>query len=163
MGYQRDKLLKLAFEEDHELHGLEVQIRPAKMRLITEVSKLDKSKDSVSGLLCEPCQSGNSFLHKEDEDYQECQGGLLESLANYLHSWNLEDENSEPCPPNLESLLDQDIEFILYLMEAWVDATGSVPENLRRKSSDGEAFQEELTNVDILSQSQEPLVKPNLS
>lgn len=152
MGYKRDKLLKLTFEEGHELHGLEVYIKPAKLKLITALSKIDKTKDSLNDLICEACQK---------EEYDNCTGGILESFANYLQSWNLEDDDDNPVPTDLVSILDQDIVMVMHLMDAWAEATGSIPENLSRKLSNGAASPEQSELTALLSQSQQPLLRQN--
>lgn len=159
MGYKRNKLLKLSFEEAHELHGLEVQIRPAKMKLITEIASLDKSTEDISQLLCEVCQRGE--FNDSGNPSAECLGGILESFVGYLHSWNLEDENDQPVPSNMVGVLDQDIELILYLLESWAEATGSVPEALKAKSTAGEQSPVASEAMDLLSQSQTPLLTQN--
>jgi hypothetical protein len=52
--------------------------------------------------------------------------GLFGVFAERVRSWTLLDEDGEPVPPGLDALLDEDFEFALTLVLAWVQAISSV-------------------------------------
>ena len=51
---------------------------------------------------------------------------LFGTFADRVRSWTLLDEDGEPIPPGLDSLLDEDFDFALTLVLAWVQAISSV-------------------------------------
>lgn len=67
---------------------------------------------------------------------------IVQLMAESLVSWNLEDEEGNPVPANEEGLCDQDLDFIMKIVDAWTDRlTGSDgPNDLGKDSTDGGKF-----------------------
>jgi hypothetical protein len=91
---------------------------------------------------------------------------LHEVFGEMLVSWNLErpklDEHGheivdadgsrvvEPVPPTVDGLRQQDPEFTLAVIVAWMDAVAGVPAPLGGPSSSGERSLEESLPMDVL-------------
>jgi hypothetical protein len=71
-----------------------------------------------------------------DENFEE----LLVSVENGIVSWNLEDENDQPVPANAEGLADQDFEFVMDVIMAWLDCMTGISDDLGKGSSSGPQF-----------------------
>lgn len=85
---------------------------------------------------------------------------LLDILAKYLVSWNIElpvdptDENSpvEPVPANRDGLNRLDFELTIEIVFSWIDAVAGVATPLGKTSIDGETLQEESIPMEALSE-----------
>lgn len=111
--------IKIQFGEDHELHGLEIESRRVKMRELTDIT-------SLAGA---PSATMTDQIGRASK--------LCEKFAEVLLAWNLEDEEGAvPC--TYEGLMEQDIQFVLQVVKAWIDAVSGVPAPLQRPSGDGE-------------------------
>jgi hypothetical protein len=64
-------------------------------------------------------------------------GDLFETFATALVSWNLEDEDGTPVSADLEGIQSQDMEFILAVVRAWLEAVSSVNAPLGEGSTGG--------------------------
>lgn len=121
MGYDRKKkakifLLKFA---DEDMDGLEVRIRSTTMAGLIDMAKLaDLSKEVTQ------------------EDLVALDP-LFDRFIACLDSWNLEDDG-EPVPMTKAALMDQDIDFVLEVIGAWVEAAAGVSAPLGQKSNAGE-------------------------
>lgn len=117
MGYKRqEKVYKLEFEgEDFE--GLEVRAKGLSVGQLLEFQTLKDSSDS------------------------DASSKTLGTFASKLVSWNLEDDNG-PVPATLEGVKGQDVDFIMAIVAAWVNAFSSVSSNLGKDSSSGVTFPE---------------------
>lgn len=62
---------------------------------------------------------------------------MFSHFAESLISWNLEDKHKNPIPPTKEGLYTQKLDFILVVIQAWVQATASVSAPLSKGSSVG--------------------------
>lgn len=67
---------------------------------------------------------------------------IVKLVAESLVSWNLEEEDGTPVPATFEGLDDQELDFIMKLVDAWTDRmTGSDgPGDLGKDSTSGEKF-----------------------
>jgi len=61
---------------------------------------------------------------------------ILDLLAEGLVSWNLEDDKG-PVPANREGIDDQEMGFIMAVIECWVDRMTIVPDELGKGSPSG--------------------------
>ena len=52
--------------------------------------------------------------------------GLFTRFAKSLKSWNLDDDDGEPVPETEAGVRSQDLDFILEITLAWMDAIASV-------------------------------------
>jgi len=145
MGYQRNKAYLLAFD-DPDYEGLEVRARGlsinralAAMRLASvfdkgidqnyspeDLSKIDALMRMFAG-----CPAGCGQEHEELAD----QGGG--HYTSRIISWNLEDEDGAPLTPDYKTFTDQDADFSMSIVMAWLQGVLSSPAPLDGTSSDG--------------------------
>ena len=62
---------------------------------------------------------------------------LLSLFADCLRSWNLEEEDSTPIPQTLDGILSLELDFVLEIIGAWVDAIAGVSDDLKEPSNSG--------------------------
>lgn len=111
--YKRNpKVYKLKFDPDDELHGLEVLIRSLPVAEFLRVTALAAAGDNST----------------------EASEKLLHSLADQLVEWNLDNEDGSPVPATFEGLVAQELDFVMRIFRAWMDAMGSVPDPLGQSS-----------------------------
>jgi len=65
---------------------------------------------------------------------------LLASIGNGIVSWNLEDENGAEIPATEDALNDQDFEFVLDIVQAWLGCMVGVSEDLGKGLTNGSQF-----------------------
>jgi hypothetical protein len=121
-GYDRKahaKVFLLKFE-DEEMAGLEVRVRTTSMAGMTSMAKL-------SGL------ANGREITAEDIDQLD---PLFDLFVSCLESWNLEDDG-EPVPITKAALLEQDLDFTLSLISAWIEAAAGVAAPLEERSNAG--------------------------
>ena len=110
MGYRRQrKVYKLVFA-DPDMDGLVVRVRSVSVGTFFALAKADQ-QDAIEG--------------------------LLDVFADALVDWNLEDDEGEPVPASLDGVRSQDVDFLMPIMRAWVDAIRQVPGPLGNGSSGG--------------------------
>lgn len=115
MGYTRTKTFDMRFKEG-EMAGLEVRCRRVSVGTLFDVGAIvDRRKES-----------------------KEAFAAAVEELAKVIVSWNYEDDDGNPVPISVETLLEEDADFVLGLFRAWTDALGGVPAPLEQASPDGE-------------------------
>lgn len=115
MGY-RHKIphIRVAFEDGHEYHGCEVILR--KLQLGEFLDLMQISPDSAVQNV----------------------GDQLATMADKIVSWNLEDETGAPVPVTRETVLQQDKDLMMAVLNGWVTALQGVPAPLESSSPDGE-------------------------
>lgn len=119
MGYRRQpKVFRLTFEDEPEL---EVYVRSAPL-------------GQILGLLEFAKALGGDFKPEDVERLDE----LFAAFVSCLKEWNLEDEDGTPIPATIDGLKSQDMDFVLELIMAWMEAVVSVSAPLKRKSSSGD-------------------------
>ncbi len=81
-------------------------------------------------------------LTSDTESGDEGISELLNLFAESLISWNLEDESGAPVPATIEGIEEQEIEFVMDIIGAWMERmTGtSGPDDLGKDSTGGERF-----------------------
>lgn len=121
MGYKRPgKVYRLVFTDD--LDGLEVKARSMSTGDLLDMAPLLDLKMSTSPTADELGQVRD----------------LLERFAGVLVSWNLEDDDDQPVPADVDGLLAQDLGFVMQVITAWADAVSGVPAPLPQPSPGGE-------------------------
>jgi hypothetical protein len=144
MGYQRNKAYLLAFD-DPEYEGLEIRARGLSisramvaMRLASvfdndernfspeELKKLDTLIRMFAG-----CPDGCPQVHEELIE----QGGG--HYTSRILSWNLEDESGAALEPDYVTFTDQDADFTMSVVMAWLQGVLSTPAPLDGNSNDG--------------------------
>lgn len=78
---------------------------------------------------------------------------LLEMFVSFIVEWNLEDDNDQPMPVTVESLMAQDLSFTMTLIYAWVAAVTDVPAPLEPSSTPGPPVAEASLPMETLSPS----------
>jgi hypothetical protein len=63
---------------------------------------------------------------------------MLELLAAQLIDWNVEDDDGQPVPANLDGIRAQEIALNLAIINAWQTAMAGVPAPLESGSTSGE-------------------------
>lgn len=124
MGYKREaKIYKLKFTDD-DMNGLEVRARSLNLGQFMEMLEmvtLDEGKLTAT-------------------DMQRI-GDIFRGFASALVSWNLEDEDPRggtiPVPATLEGIYSQDMDFIMRIIAAWMEAISSVHPDLGKDLSSG--------------------------
>ncbi len=126
MGYVRvKKIYKLVFE-DPEMDGLVVRAKSVPVGQFVELARLAEldKKDTYSG-----------------EDLEQIDR-LFRGFASALVSWNLEDDNEDgatvPVPASVDGLYAQDLEFVMAIIAAWMQAMGGVTGPKEQRSNAGE-------------------------
>jgi hypothetical protein len=120
----KHKTYKLIFE-DEEFEGLEVLARSL---------PLGSFMDTI-GAMPTPAEALDpSRLTAEQRG---AVGDMFAEFARALVSWNLEDDDGEPVPATLDGLQAQDIDFVMRIITAWMDALGGIPAPLAGRSTAG--------------------------
>lgn len=114
MGSRRNpKLYKLVFDEDTEYPGLEVTLRSLTIGQMRAI-RTDGDDDEILVV------------------------GSAKLIAKQLVSWNREDEDGNPLPPTLESLMGEEADLINLIVDRWTQAIRGVSAPLEQPSNDGE-------------------------
>jgi hypothetical protein len=92
-------------------------------------------------------QQGEEFSHADQIAY------LKLFSEEILVSWNLEDENGEPIPPNLDGIKKLPLTLLTAIMDEYQKHQTEVPENLGEASISGNGSATQLTEMATLSQS----------
>lgn len=109
MGYVREKIYNLVFE-DPELAGLEIKTRSTSVGQFMDISKLMDA-------------AGTDLATDIDK-----MTALLRLFADgALISWNLEHVDGTPVPADFEGLYAQDLDFVLEVISAWMNAVATLP------------------------------------
>lgn len=109
-GFKRNrKRYRLVFD-DPELTGFEVL-----MGSLT-ISEFTKLTGAFAGVTADKPEDGVDGV-----------GPLLETFAGKIISWNLEDDDGKPVPATLAGVQEQEMDFIMPVITAWMDAIASVP------------------------------------
>ncbi|WP_204039818.1 hypothetical protein [Acrocarpospora phusangensis] len=110
MGFVRANELTIDFDEDHELHGLEVKIRRLSVEEFVEVEKV---------------LDGPGLLPK------------IDVFAQLLISWNNERPDGSAIPANAEGLRSMDLQFATMLMNGFTRVVTGAPRPLAASSRPG--------------------------
>jgi len=130
MGFKpQRKLYRLTFE-DPGMNGLQVMMRSVTMGKMLELQQLGDD--------AEKAKSSAAFA------------GIVNILADALETWNVEEEDGTPVPPDLDGVLSMDPDFIMEIISAWTQAVSGVSDPLAKGSTSGEAFQEALIPMEPL-------------
>lgn len=144
MGYKRGKVYRLVFA-DPEFEGLEVRAKSVPTGDFLKITELMSLKDS------------GGFTADDKDKLTD----LFATFADALIDWNVEDDERDeqgnltgrdvPVPPTLEGLLTQDLDMVLEIIKAWMDAVATVPDAVGKGSVSGVSFPEASLPMDPLS------------
>lgn len=108
MGWKR-KVLRLTFEDKP---GLEILVRSVNVRRALRLMQL--TDELAGGRVTDAAQA------------QTVTAELFGAFADRLVSWSLEDDDGQPVPPVLDSLLDWDFDDAMEWVMAWMAKATSV-------------------------------------
>lgn len=130
-GYRhKKKRITVKFEEPHQYAGFEAVLRGKSLGeflALQGIGEVDKSSLADQ----------------------------LQSMAESLISWNLEDEDTgEAIPPTPEAVYAADQDLMLAVGTAWFDALRGISAPLELPSTDGQQYPEASLPMEPLSESQ---------
>jgi hypothetical protein len=77
--------------------------------------------------------------------------GLFTRFAKSLRAWNLDDDDGVPVPETVDGVRTQDLDFILEIVMAWMDAIASVDIPLPQPANGSGTFPEGSLPMEPLS------------
>ena len=89
----------------------------------------------------------------ELEQALESVDGLFTRFAKSLKAWNLDDDDGRPVPETAAGVRGQELDFILEITMAWMDAIASVDIPLPQPANEPETFPEGSIPMEPLSPS----------
>lgn len=152
MGFERSRIFVLEFE-DEELKGLEVRVKPASagalMSALELVDMVERPNHSTKDLMeidrlfriFGGCPPDCGWTHDD-------QGG--NHFVNRIVSWNLMQDGQE-VPANYLGLMSEDLEFVVAMIYAWIDAQVGTPGELGKGSKSGGPSGEDSIPMELLS------------
>lgn len=63
---------------------------------------------------------------------------VFDMFIRHVIEWNLEDDDDQPVPVTVDALLDNDMAWVMKVVDAWMRVATAVPAPLAKPSSDGE-------------------------
>lgn len=144
MGYVRSRIVKITWEDDPELAGLEIRTKAVPLGKFLEFEE---------------------YAEKVDEGDTEATKQMLELFSSVLVSWNVESQDDEDAPPvpvpaTLEGLYSLDMPFVLEICLKWMNVMAGVSAELGKASTSGVQFPEGSIPMDIPSLDLEQLTAP---
>lgn len=141
MGFKRDKIYKLIWDEGEELGpqggkpGLEVRVRPTSLRNYLIITRM------LAG-----------DMPAEFETSDEAVDWTFGMFAERLVSWTLEDENDVAVPCTFEGVMSTDRELVMLVIRAWMTALKTVSRPLPLPSVSGGTSVEASIPMEALSE-----------
>jgi len=117
-GYRRKRTTYRLRFEDPAMEGLEVVARSASVQTLLKIT-------SLADLATESPET--KVVHE-----------VLALFGDSLVSWNLEDDDGHPVPADAMGLASQDMDFVMAVIMAWVQAVSQVAPPLPAASSPGQ-------------------------
>lgn len=128
MGYRRErKVYKLVFE-DPQYEGLEIRAASIPVGKLLKLANVGDLNNVT----------------------QEELSAIFEVFAGALISWNLEEDDGTPVPTTVDGLYTLEIDFIMQIISAWMEAVAGVPGPLRQRSSNGSRSVEQSLPMETL-------------
>jgi hypothetical protein len=123
VSFQR-KALKITFPEGHDLHGLEVYAKRARVEHIEAVQ-------SISG--------------ETDDSVRDSVAPAVDMFAHALIGWNYVDETDTEVPATPEGFRSIDLEAQIHILHGWVRAASEISPDLGKESGSGHRSRAELS------------------
>lgn len=123
-GFKRQTTIYELKFEDPSLDGLEVRARSLP---IGKLMKLMKVAVAIGAEV-----NGAASISGVDD--------LFKGFSEALVDWNLQEEDGTPVPTTLEAINDQDFEFVMPVIMAWIQAVAGVGAELGKGSNSGGTF-----------------------
>lgn len=118
----------MTFDEKHRFHGLTMKVRSVKLGDFTKVIAMAGMAEKAMD------ESASDALKAEA---LEAMDSLFNAFSKALVSWDMEDEDGTPIPASREGLDMLDFEFVLPLVQEWMQAIGGVSQELGKGFSSG--------------------------
>lgn len=119
MAYKASgKKYKLTFGEDTDFEGLEVRAKGCSTGDFLRLASLAENLDP------------------KNMDLEEI-GELFTLFAGCIVEWNIEDDDDVPVPTTKDGLLSLDIDLVLAVLTAWMEAVAGVSGPKEKPSNDG--------------------------
>lgn len=132
MGSRRSPTLyKLVFDDTTDAPGLEITLRGLTIKERRELSTQTREGETEMDVVARTC----------------------ELLARQMVSWNREDEDGQPLPMTVDSLMDEEPGLIIDISVKWQEAIFGVSAPLDGDSPSGEISPVESVLTEIPSQS----------
>jgi hypothetical protein len=126
-GYRRERKVYNLTYADHP--GLKVKAKSVSTEQFLRITELSDAKDFTPEIAKE----------------------LLANFAEVLVSWNLEAEDGTPVPCTAAGLLGEDFDFVMEILNGWMDAVAGVSAPLAQPSTGGSPSPVESIPMDVLS------------
>lgn len=136
MGYRRNKKRYRLVFDDPEMAGFEVVMGSL------SIDEFTKLTSSFAGVTEANPEAGAGGIE-----------GLLKTFAGKIVSWNLEDDDGKPVPASLAGVKTQDMDFIMPVITAWMDAIAGVDPTSRPGANGTGTFPEVSLPMEPLSAS----------
>jgi hypothetical protein len=123
--YPEETLYKLTFE-DPSYAGLEVFCASISVDAFERMTALaSKTKSGIAN-------------DDTGEEVARASSQMLDQFSNALRSWNIEDRDGNPVPSTRIGIGTQQLDLILRIIAAWMQAIAGVSPPLQPNSSNGE-------------------------
>lgn len=126
----KPKVYRLKFE-DHELDGLIIEVKSSSVGSLLDTADLASLATAFSG-------TSLSSLNDSDLEKVGKLRQLFDNFADSLVSWNLGSDPESPVPANRDGVYSQDIDLMLAIITAWIEAVGGVSAPLENESKGGQ-------------------------
>jgi hypothetical protein len=147
MGFTPRRTVYILDFEGTDWDGAEVKMGATKLGAVFAAPALLGAQKRVA--------AGAGDVLPEPEDVDAMLGEFAD-LAAHLISWNIEDEDGNPAPADLDGLKAQELPFVMAIAQAWQAAMKDVAPPLPPRSSNG-------VLPDVLSAPMEPIPASLLS
>lgn len=143
MGRRRleRKTYRLVWPEGHEMHGTEVRARSLPLGAFLELLELAAGIDFGS-------LAASSITPEAAVAVRQ----VLEAFGGALVEWNLDDDEG-PVPASFEGVCRLDVDVVMPVIDAWMEAVAGVSGPLGPASPNGDRSQEASLPMDPLSES----------
>lgn len=145
-GFRR-RIYTLRWPADSMWGGLVVKCKPASIGTVAELLGIkDLSIEDASDLAPEELEALKEVFRK---------------FGSLVVSWNLTDDEDQPVPVDVESLVDEDFLMAMAIIGGYMQAISSVPPPLADASSSGQPLEEASIPMEPLSESPPNSSEPN--
>ncbi len=145
MGFKREKIYRLVFDEGHELGPSEENPEGLVVRTTTIPLRDYLDVDAIVM---------RQTLPAKFTDGDDAIDWVFGVFSEALISWTLVDKNGEPVGTGKDDILTQDRELVYLVMGDWLEALRTVRRPLRKPSTGGERSVAVSIPMETLSESQ---------
>lgn len=107
---------------------------------LDKIKGLDGLTVRLKGLKVGKLRRLIAVLESDEQGLTEMLGEVFELLTENAVSWDLEDEGGNPVPFDHDGVEELELEDLMSILSAWMDAMTSVSEDLGKDSTSGGSF-----------------------